>query len=805
MAHPVMTDGQTEVHERIAEAKLMPANEELIGEYVYTVWPKSPPDDSEYHITIGRLSDGTTVKGKTRVGDFSLDRTYLFFGHWAVHPEYGKQFLFSSCAVTTPTSKRGILHYLCTVPGWGMSRAKKVWDLYGTDSLKAIHVTPDGVIRAVDGVSSELVHRAKEMLDNNSARLTLKTELMGLFAGRGFPHHLDELCIQKWGANAPEEIKKNPYPLTIFRGVGFLTADRLYIDLGLDPAAIIRQGMCLWYSVFSDKEGHVWFPAAQAGRFLRQSITGPLKPTEALEWALENGRLVSREEDGQTWVATTSLAAHEANIVNCLHKAADASTAWPEIQGTEADDDGEPSLHQAEHLSLAMRGRIGILTGGPGTGKTFVLAALIRQFPLTSLTDRFAASSSPARIVVCAPTGKAAVRITESLAAQGITMQARTIHSILGVLSMEGGVWQFEHDADNPLTCDFIFVDEVSMVDAPLMAALLVARGSAHILFLGDVSQLSPVGPGAPLRDMIAAGVPTGRLTETRRNAGQIVESCALIRVEQRMEWSVALDPGIGKNLVHREHDDPDAQIAEVFKQLDRAKMEYRLDPVWDVQILVPVNEKSPLARVTLNVFLRDRLNSTGKEVNGNPFRVGDKIICLENGPYTVLSGPKDDEGKTRVANGGLARVEAVTSSTVTARLGSPDRTIRIPKGKSTEKNTGCAWQLGYAISTHKSQGSEWPVVLIVIDSYPGAVMLCDRHWITTAISRPTLYGVTIGQASVVQGMCRKSHLWKRKTFLVEDLRDLQMTDMVSFFKTQIGVAENGTQSITAETEESHG
>lgn len=454
------------------------------------------------------------------------------------------------------------------------------------------------------------------------------------------------------------------------------------------------------------------------------------------------------------------------------------------------------SDHQREQYSLAARGSIGILGGRPGTGKTFTLARILGQVP-------------PRSSAVAAPTGKAAVRITESLQSAGVQgIRATTIHSLLGPSRDEdSGQWSFEHNEDNPLELDWIFVDESSMCDTSLTGSLLAARPpGCRIMFIGDVNQLAPVGPGAPLRDMTAAGVPYGELTEIRRNAGRIVRCCHGIIDKHRFEPSPKLDLAAEspENLLHVERREPAAQIDAIKGMLERFRegqtiAERRIDPVWDCQILVPVNEKSPLGRIALNKVLQGFLNPTGDTVKGNQFRVGDKIVNGENGrfpvedriPKGVVGGPwnkQQKDGKVYCANGEQAKVLAVQPNYTTARLWLPDRIIRIPKGNEQSEDgepigNGCSWELAYALSVHKSQGSQWPVTITVADSFPGAKMLCDRSWLYTALSRAETLGITVGQRGVLDDMCRKSHLWNRKTFLVESIMDLQRQSLVRGFE----------------------
>jgi exodeoxyribonuclease V alpha subunit len=459
--------------------------------------------------------------------------------------------------------------------------------------------------------------------------------------------------------------------------------------------------------------------------------------------------------------------------------------SWPD-----AESMPDLSDHQREQYAKAAQGFLGILGGRPGTGKTFTLARILSQVPA-------------GRCAVAAPTGKAAVRVTESLQKAGVGgVRATTIHSLLGPSVDEDGNWAFAFNEDHPLEdIDWIFVDEFSMCDSPLAGSLLAARPTGcRVMMIGDVNQLSPVGHGAPLRDLIAAGLPYGELQKIRRNSGRIVQCCHGIVDEHAFNPSPALDLAAEspENLLHIEKREADGQIECVKAMLERFRNgatlavrnesgeieNRRIDPVWDCQILVPVNDKSPLARKKLNSLLQGFLNPGGEQITGNAFRVGDKIVCTKNGQFPVEK-KSGAEQKAYVANGEQAKVVAVQPRYTVATLAAPDRTIRIPKGNSSDDEdgeestgTGCNWELAYALSVHKSQGSQWPVVITIADAYAGARMLCDRCWIYTALSRAEIMAVTVGQREVIDDMCGKSHIWNRKTFLKETLDGLRQNSI---------------------------
>lgn len=442
---------------------------------------------------------------------------------------------------------------------------------------------------------------------------------------------------------------------------------------------------------------------------------------------------------------------------------------WPEVESIEGIDD-----HQRSQLALATSGRIGILGGSPGTGKTFTVAKLIS----TLLKSGEITAND---IGVGAPTGKAAVRLSEMMQSSGLPLRARTWHSLLGVqTSKEAGGMAFVHNENNTFDYRLLVGDESSMLDLSLMCSVFRARPKGcHFLLVGDVNQLPPVGRGAPLRDMIASGLPYGELKEIKRNSGGIVEACAAIRDEQ--PW-LHFARGDESNL--RITNDCQEYKIERIMELIRKSEENGFDPVWDCQVLVAVNESSPLSREAVNERLQDELNPGPKHAR-TKFRPGDKVVCLKNGFYKSIQSEDEaanEKGEVFVANGELAEVKSVDSNDVTFQLESPSRMIAVSLGAKKsddgdeEKQVGAIsnWDLGYALSVHKSQGSEWPVVIVALDSYAGARMICDRSWIYTAISRARQKCYLVGESELAERFCRVQKINQRKTFL-KDLIQSQL------------------------------
>lgn len=471
-----------------------------------------------------------------------------------------------------------------------------------------------------------------------------------------------------------------------------------------------------------------------------------------------------------------------------------ANVRWPDPNSLDG-----LSFHQRQQWRYASASPFALLTGTPGTGKTYVAAHVARTL--------LAAGQGP--LSVCAPTGKAAVRVTESMRKCGVEIQATTIHTLLeiGRNGHDGDGWGFRRNQDNPLPDRFVIVDEPSMLDADLAAALFRACSpGTHVLLAGDPYQLPPVGHGAPLRDLIAAGLPCGMLTEIKRNAGQIVQACARIKDGAMFEVTPASkwQPSTTNNLVHFATSNADAQVNRVLDLMGKAASASRLmrerevgepgsaeDPLWQTQVLIATNKGSAVSRRELNRAIQARVNPA-EPVEGNLFRHGDKIICLRNGWHL------DDGTGFRdcyVANGEIGIVASAEPGLTRAQFSSPTRLVRIPMAKrraqaeadgeradqgdeiddgaaEAESGTGCDFDLGWAITVHKSQGSEWPTVLVVIDDSSSARRICSREWLYTAISRASAMCVLIGNLSAAQMMARRPALLSRKTFLRELLTE---------------------------------
>lgn len=775
----------------------MARTEELTG--VFSHERHAFQDGTPDRVVIAEVSANgkgvAVIKGKALRGQLEYGMTYRFLGVWHHHDKYGKQFHFNSFCVAEPSGELGITKYLAKAPHIGRARARGLWDRCGGEAVMVLRERPEEAMEYCKGLTIEQAKAAAAWLTLNKRLEAVTIELMNLLGNRHLPRDTVTRCIGKWGEKAVEYITENPHCLMELPGVGFLKCDELYKHLNKPLDSLMRQALCGWYALASDTGGNTWFSELVFRQAISQNVSGSAVDTDAaLQWADDNEIIRRRvASDGSRWVADSRKADNESALATHLRRALDETLdsvglpdlsmlRWPAVEALDdPSDQFKLTDEQKIEVAKALTGRVALLLGSPGCGKTFVLARIIRAIQRAGGT-----------FAVCAPTGKAASRITESLAKAGVSVTAKTIHSTLIVKSNEegGGGWSFEHGQDNPLLVDFIFCDEASMPDADIAAHLLAARRKGgHMLFVGDPNQLAPVGHGAPLRDMIAAGVPCGRLRTVQRNAGRIVKACATIRDDHRFVPGKSIDLGADdpENL-YVQTCKPDQQIKVIKDWLDGHRLFSiygNLDPIWDVQVLCPLNDSGNVSRKALNKELQAFLNPTGKQFPGVPFRVGDKIICTKNGRLPATPAcPRsevDEEGKVYVANGEQASVAMIEPGRITVRLDTPRRIVAIPRAKPKDgegdnsKDAGGLgdWELGYAISVHKSQGSEWPICIVVIDESGGAKWVCKREWATTAISRAKVLCVCVGRTATMNDFCKRSGLWDRKTFLVEKVREL--------------------------------
>lgn len=588
-----------------------------------------------------------------------------------------------------------------------------------------------------------------------------------LLGGRRFPRDLPMTLLERIGNDAERMVRLNPYLLLPINRCGFKTVDDFYLDLGHDPGRTKRQVLCGAYMLETAGDGSIWRPAvdlhsqirAAVGVCEEDKIRKIAKKTDHIQYEYTDDDGKPHWDGEVEWVASAKAADIERETAQLLSDASAESCRWPKIR------QGDLSDHQYEQVQVALQANAAALSGGGGTGKTFTVAHIVRE------------CLKHGACCLCAPTGKAAVRMTEAMAEQGITIQARTVHSTLGWTALG-----WTHDRSNPLPDRFIFVDETSMVDAELFWRLLQARADGScIMFIGDPYQLPPVGAGAPFRDLLGFLPSRGELTEFRRNSGDIVYGGDAVRRGHRADfdkfWSDDIELKNGHNLVWRQMDGNEQILNEMMDQIQKAEQRGH-DPVWDVQVIAAVNAKSELSTSEVNKVLQFRFNpGAGK------YREGDKVMNTKNTwakPYRKVPNPVDENaitnraGDVYVANGEIGRVLEVHPKWMAVEVFQPRRVVMAGTWDTeSEDDQSCAFVLAYAITSHKSQGAQFPVAITLLDTYPGARRLFDRSLLYTAMSRSKSYSVLIGSSRVMDGAIAKSNIWDRKTFLGDRFKEL--------------------------------
>lgn len=718
-------------------------------------------------------SSNLPVKGEAERGELTLGLSYRFFGRFTTYrnPRSGnveEQFSFDTFIPVQPMDESGVISYLLDAgkgTGLGPVTAKRAFEKWGDETLKVLRDDPEQlplISRVSKKQAAELARRLKARQSHERATV----DVMQLVSGKRFPKKIVKQSIQTWGNRAAEKIRMDPFRLLRFSGAGFAICDGLWTSLALPQDSVRRQLASAWYKMESDGDGHTWFHRQVLEKNIAQAVGGNAK--KAIEFGLRLGRMfpkhylaLAQSEDNQIWLSKAVDAKRESSIARRVVARIKPSdqTAWPDIERM-----SEVSDHQKAELSKATTGRLGILTGTPGTGKTYATAQLIK-----AAIDQ--QRVQPADIIVGAPTGKAAVRMTEALAAVGVPVEARTWHSLLKVMGddLSGAA----HGPGCPWNARLVIGDESSMPDLSLMHAVFSAIPEhACTLLVGDPYQLPPVGTGAPFRDLIrCCRLPHGQLTEVQRNGGAIVQACAMIQKGQ--PWST------GDNLSIAECD-PAVMLDEVIAAIERYTVQ-GYHPVKHMQVLVPVNTRSPISRHIVNQRLQRYLR-IDSAIGNQPFVVGDKVVCTKNGKY-VCSDVQI--GQIRVANGELAVVKVIEPKRMVVQLMVSGLEITVPTGKQSLGddsiwNTGCHFDLAYAISGHKSQGSEWPVTIVIADPSPASMRVCSREWIYTAFSRGKEHCHVIGTQKTINQMCRKQAISVRKTLLTESVTEQHAIDVVS-------------------------
>ncbi len=714
-------------------------------------------------------SDLVTAVGP--VGDPLPGEILRMRGRWGMHPKWGEQFEVRSAETALPATAAGIEKYLGSglVKGVGPVMAARIVRVFGAATLDVIDRDPGRLVE-VEGIGEVRAERIRtawaEQKDVRAVMLFLQSHgVSPAFAIR---------IWKQYGKASISCVQENPYRLaTEVWGIGFLTADRIARNLGFSPDSPQRAEAGILHALndLSD-QGHVCAPlpdllrrgvellrveperpkeAREAEAEAPRELPAPTGPDEAaLRTALARaeaaGHLVAEAppEGGDPLIYLTPLFLAERGVAERLARLAGTPSPLRPVEAEKAVPWAERRLGlelapgQREALHRAVAEKLLVLTGGPGTGKTTLIRSILEIF--RHRTDR---------IALAAPTGRAAKRMGEATG-----WEAKTIHRLLEYSPQERG---FLRDEENPLDCDLLILDETSMLDLPLANRLLAAiPPTARLLLVGDGDQLPSVGPGSVLSDLIASGViPSVRLTEIFRQARN---SRIVVNAHRVREGLMPERPDPGEREASDFHfialDEPE-RIAAVLVSLvrDRIPRSYGLDPIEDVQVLTPM-KRGLLGSGNLNALLRDVLNP-GEEVarrGGRSFRIGDKVMQIRN-----------DYDKD-VYNGDLGRVAEADPESGEVRVRYDDRIVAYENAELDEIVPA------YAVTVHKSQGSEYPAVVLPLHTQH--YMMLQRNLLYTAVTRGRKLVCVVGSPKALAIAVRNDRTLRRFGRLADRLRE---------------------------------
>ena len=639
-------------------------------------------------------------------------------GRWEVHKDHGRQLRVQTFRAILPSSAEGICRYLGSglIPGIGPTYAARIVEHFGTDTLAILDRSSER-LREVPGIGRKRIEEIRKAWQTQSQQREVAIFLQSLGISPAYCARI----LARYGMAAAEVVRRNPYQLAAeVHGIGFLSADRLAERLGVAKEHPLRLAAGVEFVLEqAAQNGHVCMPAEElASEAARVLEVTPEGAAAGLEGAIQNGRVVREEADP----------AGRAPPLAFLRRLYQAETDLAEALGMLLRAPAKPRQAEARRLGAAFdrlnadqqaavlqafRSPISVITGGPGVGKTTVVGQIVAMARALRL-----------RILLAAPTGRAAKRMSETT-----SLEAVTVHRLLQWDPAQG---VFNHGPDDPLDCDLLIVDEVSMLDVVLAAQLFRAvRPGSQVVLVGDKDQLPSVGPGAVLHDLIACGrLPVTHLTQIyRQGPGSRIVSNAHAVNRGQMPDLRAVPADHPADFYWIEQDDPDRAAELIVRMVtERIPQRFHLDPIADVQILAPMHRGS-CGTAALNERLQEALNPGGSRpefaFGERRFRVGDRIMQTVN---------NYDKG---VFNGELGQVTAIDHRAKTFAMTFDAGTVQY------EWNEADQVVHAYAVTVHKSQGSEFPAVIMPVLTQH--YVMLQRNLIYTAMTRARKLLIMIG------------------------------------------------------------
>ena len=682
-------------------------------------------------------ANGTDVVVAGTVGGIDNGMSVTVYGRMTTHRTYGEQFSAEACEASLPQDTEAILSYLSSgvLPYIGPSTAKKIVAKFGEDTLTVIGEHPERLCE-LKGMTPQKT----AAIANEFRRMYGVREVVAWMARFGIGAQQAVEAYRAFGPHTVEALNQNPYllcgePLHL----KFNQVDAMALQLDFEQGSALRIGAGLLYALrHNANNGHTCVPKEKliesTARFIRLAPEGV---AEALQALLNEGDVRARTFDGTEYIYLPDLLSAEEDIAARLGELATFPTEPPknldsDIRVLEFAQGFEYAPLQREAIKRALSSRVMILTGGPGTGKTTTVRAILSLYEATC-----------DRVALCAPTGRAANRLAELTG-----HKASTIHRLLEVDYTSGNV-RFIHNEKNLLPYDVIILDEMSMVDAKLFQSLLAgARYHCRFVLVGDADQLPSVGPGNVLGEMLRADtLPTVRLTEIFRQAqkSRIVQNAHRI-VEGKMPQT----GGKEDDFFLIESSGLACQKLVCDLVSTRLPKTYGFDPVRDIQVLCPT-KVGPTGSVELNRRLQALLNPPESdkpqilwEQSGRVLRLGDKVMQVKN-DYDIPYERTGTEAGVGAYNGDLGIITAVDVNNRAVTVQMDDRKYLYGADQLQELEPA------YAVTVHKSQGSEFPAVIIPLGDVPPR--LCYRNLLYTGVTRARKLCVLAGTRRIEQAM----------------------------------------------------
>ncbi len=685
------------------------------------------------------------------------------FGAWTEHRIYGRQFSAVSVETRLPNTDEAIRMFLASglIKGVGDAIAGRIVDAFGEGTFDVIEHTPE-LLAGVKGVSKRLAEGIAESFLEHIAvkQVIIDLQGMGLSVRQAFR------AFERYGSAAAVLISENPYRMIDdIAGIGFERADRIAQNLGVDRYSEFRVDTGIKHELFcAMNDGHTCLPRGELVRRASKMMGVDEKLVEARISAMTmSGDIVQKFINNTPAVFHIFAHIAESDVARRLFLLSRAQPRVPLRDAGEAYSkyigDVPMSEEQERAVLMALSSQISVITGGPGTGKTTIIKAIMSIFEQNGITT-----------ALCAPTGRAAKRIE-----QASGREAKTIHRLLEYGIGEGEEYdnaaRFIRNDENPLEAEAVIVDEASMVDIFLMRALLRALcDGTRLVIVGDADQLPSVGPGNVLRDIIKSGsFPVFKLTKfyRQKEGGSIVENAHRVNRGENPEFYVTGD------FIFMPGGDPDT-VMDSIKKLLTEELPGEYDVLEDVQILCPV-KKGILGVYNVNMEIRELLNPRlisrpEIKVKDTVFREGDKVMQTKNN-YDMEWFYTDD---ARYYNKGMGVFNGDLGLLVSLDLDAKEATIRFDGNRDAVYSFKELEQIehAYAVTVHKSQGSEFPVVIMPL--FSGGGRFLSRNLLYTALTRAMEKVIIIGQKSTVEYMVANNRILGRYTTLDHEITELE-------------------------------